>query len=156
MATSPAAFSIFQRTVRRRWWLILGAVTALVCAGPATGGDIAWDQVVQLLLLGGAANLGAGILSRRGLTGRAAWAGALTLDLIITGAPIALTGLVGIGVLPLVATLPYAADDGGLPGAFAALSGGIIVLLAQAIASGGDLSAAAIVEGAVVSIVGLG
>ncbi|MGB7213105.1 MAG: methyl-accepting chemotaxis protein [Gemmatimonadales bacterium] len=156
MAPPPSSSALFQRTVRRRWWLVLGAVAALICAGPATGGDVAWSQVVELLLLGGAANLGAGILGRRGLAGRSAWVGALLLDLIITGAPIALSGLVGVGVLPLVATLPYAADDEGLPGAFAALSGGIVVLVAQWIANGGDLSAAALVEAAIVSIVGIG
>ncbi|HET7023872.1 MAG TPA: methyl-accepting chemotaxis protein [Gemmatimonadales bacterium] len=156
MAPLPNTSSLFQRAVRRRWWLVLGAVAALICAGPATGTDVAWSQVAELLLLGGAANLGAGILGRRGLTGRSAWIGALVLDLIITGTPIALSGLVGIAVLPLVATLPYASDDEGLPGAFAALSGGITVLLAQWIANGGDLSAAAIVEGAIVSVVGIG
>lgn len=156
MASTSTTASTFQRTARRRWWLIAGAVTALVCAGPATGGDIAWDQVVELLLLGIAANLGAGILARRGLAGRAAWTGALVLDLGITAAPIALSGLVGLGVLPLVAALPYAADDEGLTGAFAALSGGVMVLLAQWIANGSDISAAAIIEGALVSIVGMG
>lgn len=156
MASIPTTASIFQRTARRRWWLIAGAVTALVSAGPATGGDIPWDQVVELLLLGIATNLGAGILGRRGLSGRAAWTGALALDLVITAAPIALSGLVGLGVLPLVATLPYAADDDGLAGAFAALSGGVVVLLAQWIAGGRDISVAAIIEGALVSIVGMG
>lgn len=156
MAPASTTSSIFQRTVRRRWWLIAGAVAALACAGPATGGDIAWDQVVELLLLGGAVNLGAGILGRRGLAGRAAWTGALVLDLIITAAPIALSGIVGIGVLPLVATLPYAADDEGLAGAFAALSGGVVVLLAQWIAGGSNITAAAIVEGALVSLVAMG
>ena len=155
MAASTDTTTLFHRTTRRRWWLIAGATVALLCAGPATGADIAWAQVVELLALGGAVNLGAAILGRRGLTGRAAWAGALVLDLIVTAVPIALTGLNGLGVLPLVATLPYAADDPGIAGALAALSGGAAVLLAQFVAGGSSLSAPALLEGALVALVGM-
>lgn len=156
MAAVPAATTtLFQRAARRRWWLLLAATGTLLVAGPIGGRDIPWSAASQLLLLGGALNLGAGLLGRRGLTGRAAWVGSLAFDLIITGLPEALSGLSGLGVLPLVAVLPYAADATGLRGTLAALSSGLTVLVALLISAHGGVAAVAVLEAILVAVTAL-
>lgn len=154
-APDAASITLFERAVRRRWWLVLGSTAALLVASPANGDDIPWSAAVQLLLLGGALNLGAGLLARRRLAGRAAWIGSLVFDLVITGVPAALSGLGGLGVLALAAVLPYAADAEGTAGALAALSSSAAVLAAQFIGAGESFSTAAALEAALVGVTAL-
>ena len=137
MATLPAvSSSVIRRTARRRWWLLAAGALGLFLFDIAAPGDLRWDLLAEYAGLGSAATLGAAALARRGFRGTGVVVASALLDLVLTTLPAALTGGVGLGLLPLVAMLPYTEHEEGAVSASAALATGIGLILAHALVDG--------------------
>jgi methyl-accepting chemotaxis protein len=156
--TPPVVSSIIRRTARRRWWLLAAGAAGLFLFDVAAPGDLRWDILAEYAGLGSAATLGAASLARRGFRGTGVVLASALLDLVLTAIPAALTGGVGLGLLPLVAMLPYAESEEGTLSAAAILAAGGGLLLAHALTDqrSGWPAAGAVAEACLVTIIGFG
>jgi len=157
-AAPPVSPSVIRRTARRRWWLLAAGVVGLFLFDVAAPGDLRWDILAEYAGLGSAATLGAASLARRGFRGTGVVVASALLDLVLAVIPAALTGGVGLGLLPLVAMLPYAEGEEGSFSAGAALATGVALLLAHALADdrSGWPAAGAVAEAFLVMTVAFG
>src|SRR6478736_6523173 len=137
-ANTPVSASVIRRTASRRWWLLAAGATGLFLFDIAAPGALRWDILAEYAGLGSAATLGAAALARRGFRGTGVVVASALLDLVIAVLPAALTGGVGLGLLPLIAMLPYAESDEGNLGTAAAFATGLSLLIAHALVDGRD------------------
>ena len=157
-ATAPVSSSVIRRTARRRWWLLAAGAAGLFLFDIAAPGSLRWDRLVEYAGLGSAATLGAAALARRGFRGTGVVLASALLDLVIAVLPAALTGGVGLGLLPLIAMLPYAESEEGMLSGAAALSTGVSLIIAHTLIDdrSGWPTSAVMAEALLVTIVAFG
>jgi methyl-accepting chemotaxis protein len=132
MVAAVVTSSIVRRAARRRWWLLVAGAIGLLLFDQASVDGMRWDLFAEYVGLGSAVTLGAAGLARRGIRGKGIVVASALLDLVLTLVPVACTGAVGLGILPLIAMMQYAESEDGVFGAAAAGAAGIGLLVTHA------------------------